>query len=369
MSVFVEKARWFAGLVARNPRKALRSLSVILTRRVQAALARVGAMSGMAGSTYYFLASRAFGAEHQAVLRGKLVFQSADAERQVSSARLRRNTHRLEKGLIMRPQRAVFAEDYIGVTVSDYRKACIGKTLDEGERSWAQDVLALYFATVSSTPRIEKARKTFVSVTAFIETPACVPYPSQARTRSDIPFEKLEALFLERRSTRWFEPRLVPRELLEAAIGAASLAPSACNRQPFNYAVLDEPERAVSIAKLAGGTGGFADNIPCLIVSIGDLSCYPEERDRHCIYIDASLANMQLMLALQTMGLSTCSINWSDEATRDRAIGKALGLAPYERVVMLIAVGYADKDGRIPYSQKKPKQLLIREGNKDRDVA
>jgi len=71
------------------------------------------------------------------------------------------------------------------------------------------------------------------------------------------------------------------------------------------------------------------------------------------------------MLALQTLGLSICSINWPDIADRDIAIGKALALASHERVVMLIAVGYAAEDGKIPYSQKKPQQLLIRNDDQD----
>lgn len=348
----------------RNPLRASHILVNVAIARVQGALARVGALSGAAASAYYFFVSGRFQREHQAVLKGKLAYHAADSRLQVSSARLRRNTHRLEKGLIMRPRRAVFAEDYIGQTVSDYRKACLGNVLHEGERNWARDVLAAYFECVASTPRIDRARREFESVTPPVLAPAFVPYPSDQRAQANVSFEQLNALFKQRRSTRWFDGRRVSRELLEQAIGAASLAPSACNRQPFSFVVLDEPERAAAVARLAGGTGGFAENIPCLIAAVGDLSCYVEERDRHLIYIDASLANMQLMLALQTLGLSTCAINWPDIAERDRAISAELALLGHERVVMLIAVGYAAPDGGIPFSQKKPHQFLIRYENK-----
>src|SRR5690606_22332573 len=112
------------------------------------------------------------------------------------------------------------------------------------------------------------------------------------------------------------------------------------------------------VAKLAMGTSGFVENIQTLIVVVGDLSAYPFERDRHCIYIDASLASMQLMLALETMGLSTCPINWPDIESREMKMQEMLSLPHYLRPVMLIAVGYADKDGGIPYSQKKSSQTL-----------
>ena len=131
-------------------------------------------------------------------------------------------------------------------------------------------------------------------------------------------------------------------------------APSACNRLPYRFLYTDERQKVTKLAGFAGGTVGFVEGIPSLIVVIGDLSAYPLERDRHCIYIDSSLATMQLMLALETMGLSTCPINWPDIEFREQLMQKELGLEDYERPIMLLAVGYADPAGGVPYSQKKP---------------
>src|SRR5690606_11809839 len=118
-------------------------------------------------------------------------------------------------------------------------------------------------------------------------------------------------------------------------------------------------EKAVSIAKCAGGTNGFAENLPAMITIVGDLSAYPYERDRHLIYIDGSLAAMQLMLALETLGLSTCSINWPEVDSNERKLRKLIKLKDYERVIMLLAVGYADAGGGVPYSQKKENKLVL----------
>ena len=49
-----------------------------------------------------------------------------------------------------------------------------------------------------------------------------------------------------------------------------------------------------------------------IVQVVGNLAAYPLERDRHLIYIDSALASMQLMLAAETLGLSTCPINWPD---------------------------------------------------------
>jgi nitroreductase len=70
---------------------------------------------------------------------------------------------------------------------------------------------------------------------------------------------------------------------------------------------------------------------------------------------------MQLMLAAETLGLSTCPINWPDVDAAERRIRELLEIPSYERVIMLIAIGYGDPEGGVPYSQKKQRDLLVSE--------
>jgi nitroreductase len=68
---------------------------------------------------------------------------------------------------------------------------------------------------------------------------------------------------------------------------------------------------------------------------------------------------MQMMLSAETLGLSTCPINWPDLEAAEKKIARLLPLPSYQRVIMLMAVGYADPSGGIPYSQKKPPDELL----------
>lgn len=70
---------------------------------------------------------------------------------------------------------------------------------------------------------------------------------------------------------------------------------------------------------------------------------------------------MQLMLALETMGLSSCPINWPDIEICERKIARKLNLPKHLRPVMLISVGYGQESGKIPFSQKKSAKILIKE--------
>lgn len=338
---------------------------------------------------YYCLISSQFRREMIAVLQGRKAYAENLQKALVSSPLLRRNIHRLEKGLIMQPRRPVFAVDYIGETVTAFAKASALQTLDPAELTWAHDVLQQYFQFCASHPMVDAAKSRFVAVVAANPAmfnragarsaefssadagsaevssaelnPPAVPYRYADLPKSDISFAALSQLFKQRRSVRWFLPTAVPKALIYQAVEVASQAPSACNRQPFRFDLLANPHDAQKVAALAMGTAGFEHNIQCLLVVVGDLSCYPAERDRHVIYIDASLATMQLMLALETLGLASCPINWPDIESRERLMQQKLKLPVYQRPVMLLAVGYADPAGGIAFSQKKSAALLIRE--------
>ena len=334
--------------------------------RLDQLLLPVAGSSRLLASVYYLLFSRQFRREHRAVLKGRLAYRRGLENAVRSSPLLRRNIHRLEKGLVMRPREPVFAEDYVEETVRELRRLRDLGGLDPVEDKWAGDVLADYFAAVRDTPRIAAARAVFASLGTGEPpgtAPSSVPGSRADGVRSGVSYEDFLALCRQRRSVRWFEPRAVPRELVMRALAAAAQAPSACNRQPFLFRYFDRPEDARRIASIAMGTTGYAGNIPALVVLLGDLGCYPEERDRHVPYIDASLAAMQFMLALETLGLASCPINWPDIEGRERQMDRELELPPHLRPVMLIALGYPDPEGGVPFSAKKSAELLLRSDN------
>jgi len=338
-------------------KKCLNTFNILLVKQFSA--------TGFTASIYYLVLDRSFYREHKASLLGRLSFQKKLKQLDNSSALLRRNIHRLEKGLIMRPRRASFAEAYVLETVEVFKIAIKTKAFCEKELQWAYDVLQKYFEVVQDRGRISVARENFSSINKLLSfnqsKTKSIPYSHASLPPPSVKFEDLFQLYTRRRSVRWYQEMDVAKSLLEKAVNSASLAPSACNRQPFFFNYTRDSVQATDIAELAMGTVGFAGNIPALIVVVGDLSNYPSERDRHVIYIDASLAAMQLMLALETLGLSSCPINWPDVESRERLMQQKLGLEYFERPIMLIAVGYAMAEGEIPFSQKKPADMLLKE--------
>jgi len=327
-------------------------------RGPQQAVRRVFGSSDALSDLYYGVMMDAFSREHRAVLHGIHAYEKNERRGDVNRFLLRRNTHRLEKGLLMRPRRDVFALGYIEETIDAYERsmADAGEARDSEELRWTHDVLSEFFRIAAPDPLIDRMRERFQGL-PLVDAPAGAaasrPYRRDLDGPGPVDYEDFLLLARRRRSVRWFLPDPVPRELIDKALAAAAEAPSACNRQPFEFRIFDDPERVAEVAALPMGTTGWAHNIPTVVVVVGRLSAYFHPRDRHVIYIDGSLAAMGFMLALETLGLSSCAINWPDVPDRERAMAAALDLAPDERPVMLMAVGYPDPEGEVACSRKQ----------------
>jgi nitroreductase len=317
--------------------------------------------SGTLSSLYYSFFDPSFKREHRAVLAGKIKHINEAQQTKANYFLLVRNTHRIEKGLLMRPRRAVFGKDYIVETIDSF-EGVFNSSVDYNsvpQMKWFFDVLSEYFNNAGSeNALIEKQGKRFKAIVEQFNfgqgnLPKSIPYHRADKDKSEISYDDFYKLTRQRRSVRWFRPDPVPRELIDKAILAANQSPSACNRQPYEFRVFDDPALVEKVVKFPMGTTGYGHSIPVMIVIIGNLDAYFDERDRHVIYIDASLASMSMMLALETMGLSSCAINWPDIEEREGRMEKFLSIEKHQRPLMCLGVGYADPEGLVAFSEKR----------------
>lgn len=137
-------------------------------------------------------------------------------------------------------------------------------------------------------------------------------------------------------SCRSYCPEPVPRETIQAVLEAARLAPSACNRQPWRFAVASTPEkrRALFERGVLPGLGmSWILQAPVLIalgmekslithVAAPLLSrvAYP--------WIDIGIAGEHLALAAADLGLGTCWIGWIRPRGVRRVVGWPLSIRP-----------------------------------------
>lgn len=153
----------------------------------------------------------------------------------------------------------------------------------------------------------------------------------------------------KRSSTRSFLPNPVEREKIERCLEAARQAPSACNGQPWHFIVVESQPLKNNLAEKAFSgphkMNSFAIKAPAIVAVV----TFPTKTAasfagffRRLSYplIDIGIACEHFVLQATEEGLGTCWIGWFNE----RAVKDCLSLGFQERVSILLAVGYSDKD-------------------------
>ncbi len=341
----------FKGMLVRS---CLRAISAAFVRTEKNSWAQRRMAPVLAG--LYYLVEGSFLWEQRAVLRARLHHWQASETALYS---YRRNLHRLEKGMIMKPRRPNFAEGYIGETIDLFRRLLndygTGKHHCTRDLQWGHRTFSEYFSLVADSEPIRAARSAFESIAVPEElrglSGSSVCHPETASAPFGV--QDLLQVARTRHSIRWFLPTPVPREAIDAAVTVALQSPNACNRQAYSFRIFDEPELTRQVAGIPMGISGFEDKIPCLAVLIGHSGAYPEARDRHLIYIDASLAAMAFILAMHVQGIGTCCVNWPEIGELEERMQRVMGLTHDERPIMLISIGYPDPEGEAPSSPRR----------------
>jgi len=136
-----------------------------------------------------------------------------------------------------------------------------------------------------------------------------------------------------RRSIRRYRPEPIPSEKLEMIMEAARLAPSASNRQPWNFVVVQDRERKKALAKAANDQT-FLGGAGAVVVAVGD----PESSARWH-QKDTMIALEHMVLASTALGYGTCWIGAFDED----AVKSLLKIPAKMKVVALLPIGVPDE--------------------------
>ncbi len=184
---------------------------------------------------------------------------------------------------------------------------------------------------------------------------------------------ELAAAIGARRSIRRYRTEALPWEQIERLLEAATRAPSAHNRQPWRFAILDEPKSKDRLARAMGArlradrlADGDAEDVverdiarshgritgaPAVIVvclTLADMDGYPDARRAEAEYMMAAqgtaMAIGNLLLAARAEGLGAC---WmcAPLFCPDTVV-ETLGLPADWRPQALITLGRPADDGR-----------------------
>jgi nitroreductase len=152
-----------------------------------------------------------------------------------------------------------------------------------------------------------------------------------------------------RRSIRKYKSEPIPEEKLRTILEAGHLAPSAGNRQPWRFIVVQDMERKKALAEVANNQTFL--NAAAIIVATGD----PEVSARW-YEKDPMIALEHIVLAATALGYGTCWIGAFDED----ALKHLLKIPANVKVIALLPIGIPDETPA-PRPRKEFSEIFFRE--------
>jgi nitroreductase len=173
-----------------------------------------------------------------------------------------------------------------------------------------------------------------------------------AITADIMPFRKpaeaqhpIHELISERWSPRAFAERLVEREKLYSLFEAARWAPSAANKQPWNFIFATQEDAEVHarfVATLNEGNVIWAQHAPVLILVAAKLYEYPGKEQNS--FYDVGMAAGNLMTQAIALGLMTHQMGGFDANKARDLLNIPQGYQP----LAMIALGYPGLADTLP---------------------
>lgn len=142
-----------------------------------------------------------------------------------------------------------------------------------------------------------------------------------------------------RTSIRDYEARPVEKEKVEKMLRAAMAAPTAMNKQPWHFVVVEQRSVLDSLAD-ANPNAKMLLKAPLAIVVCGDMDKVIEGGGRDFWIQDASAATENLLLAAHAMGLGAVWTGAYPSEERCKAISTTLSLPDNLVPLNMIVIGY-----------------------------
>lgn len=150
-----------------------------------------------------------------------------------------------------------------------------------------------------------------------------------------------DSIALSRHSVRNFDSVRIPSvSQIEDAVRVAISTPSVCNRQSWRVHFFTG-KAAQSVLSRQNGNRGFGHLIPAVAVVTSDMRVFAGGPERYQAWIEGGLFSMTFMLALHSRGLASIALNWSRLNRDDKALRRTANIPDFERIIMLIGIGYA----------------------------
>ncbi len=185
-----------------------------------------------------------------------------------------------------------------------------------------------------------------------------------------------------RRSVRKYEDKEIPEEIINELLGAAQLAPSGCNAQPWRFTIINSKTTKKILRDKRAFKQNFVYKAPLILVCCGDPKAYngkyggeyqikegsvpKDTKDRKKMFSmvegkenirairDLSIASAFVVLRAIELNIGTCYVGLIDE----EVLKETLKIPEDFIIPFVITAGYFNAQA-IPRQTKELKEIII----------
>lgn len=162
----------------------------------------------------------------------------------------------------------------------------------------------------------------------------------------------------ERRSIRQFEAgKSIDKETMTDILNSAMHAPSAYNKQPWHFVVVEDRE-IMEAMKSAHEHANFLSDASCAVIVCGDTNESYKSENGDYWQIDCSAATQNFLLAVHEKGLGACWCGLAPAESKIKKFQEILGLPEHIKPFSLNAVGFPKGEIRQPKGRYKAEKII-----------
>ncbi len=160
-------------------------------------------------------------------------------------------------------------------------------------------------------------------------------------------------LILTRRSIRKYRPQIIERDIILKILNAAMYAPSAVNKQPWHFIVVDDRNIMKRVMEI------HRSSMMLESASHAVLICGDEKLQHDVGYwiADCGAATQNLLLAATSLGIGSCWIGLYPRENRMAAVSVLFGLPAHVKPFALVSLGYPAEEKEKP-DRFKPERIF-----------
>ena len=165
---------------------------------------------------------------------------------------------------------------------------------------------------------------------------------------------------LTRRSVRQYDTnKKISKDTIREIIKAAQYSPTAHNKQPWEFLVIEDKEFLANLRHIQRWTS-FAKDASCVVIVCGDIdksfSRHKEDETWTFIDVDCAIATQSLLLAAWAKGIGTCYCGAAPMQKVVDALKEHLNLPDNIRPFAIVPMGYPLEAPKQPDDRYKPEK-------------